>query len=114
MSQILVLANALAVTATSIGDPIRLNVTPFAGGMGREALLHIDAPIGGAGVVRLEGHNSPHAEAPAEDDSEWTTVVTLNSASPRVQEIPDLPAWIRVNVATVGTGTVSARLEGTP
>lgn len=114
MSQILTLANALALNATGIGDPIRLNVTPFAGGMGREALLHLDTAPGGASVVLLEGHNSPHAEAPDEDDDEWATVVTLNSASPLLQEIADLPAWIRVNRSVVGTGTLTARLEGTP
>ena len=52
MSQILTLATALALNATGIDDPIRLNVTPFAGGMGREALLHIDTAPGGASVVQ--------------------------------------------------------------
>lgn len=114
MSQLLTLASALAITATGIGDPIRLNETPFNGGQGREALLHLQAAVGGAGVVRLEGHNHPGADEPAEDDDGWATVATLNSSSPLLQEIPDLPAWIRVNVATAGTGTVTIKLEGTP
>ena len=35
------------------------------------------------------------------------TLVTLNSASPLTQELADLPCWIRYNVTTAGTGTVT-------
>lgn len=114
MPQIKTLATALSITATGAGDAVRLNVTPFNGGHGREALLHMQAPVGGAGVIRLEGHAKAGAGAPAAGDAGWYTVATLNSTSPLLQEIPDLPAWVRLNVATAGTGTITVKLEGTP
>ena len=112
--QLLSLAAALSITATGIQTAQRLNKTPFLGGQGRNALLHLQAAVGGAGVIKVQGHDSPSATAPASGDSGWYDVVTLNSASPLEQELQDLPAWIRLNITTAGTGTITANLVGTP
>jgi len=115
MSMIKTLAAALSVTATATGDWIQLNETPFMGGGGREdgtdgrnAILAV-TPIGGAGVVLLEGHAGP--DAPASNTTDAYTVATLNAASPARQEIL-LPRWIRTRVSVIGTGTTRIALEG--
>lgn len=114
MSQLLTIVDALDITATGAGEPVRLNVTPFAGGFGREALMHLPAAVGGSGEVDIEGHWSPSSEEPADDDDGWEAIVTLDASSPLLQELSDLPAWIRANVTTAGTGTLTVVLEGTP
>lgn len=111
-NNIVKIANALSVTSTGIGTAVRLGKTPLLGGHGREGILHLDAPVGGSGVVAIQGHPSREAKEPASGDAGWTTLLTLNASSTRVQEIKDLPGWIRPNVTTVGTGTVTVSLEG--
>ena len=49
--------------------------------------------------------------APADNDANWTDIVSLDAASALRQEI-ELPLWIRVNVTTAGTGTATLSLEG--
>ncbi|NII54395.1 hypothetical protein [Luteibacter sp. SG786] len=105
------LATALDITATGIGAGIRCNKTPFLGGQGRNALLINNAAVGGSGVVKIQGNPSNSATAPASGDSGWTDIVSLTATSPLEQEIV-LPNWIRVNVTTLGTGTVTIMLEG--
>lgn len=112
MPMIIKLATAQAVTATGAAAPVRLDKTPFLGGQGHEALCYLDAPVGGAGVVKIQGHASDSATAPLTADVGWYDVLTLNSASGLSNEIADLPQWIRSNVTTVGTGTVNITLEG--
>ncbi|MBE2259501.1 MAG: hypothetical protein IAE88_11620 [Rhodobacteraceae bacterium] len=111
-NNIVKIANALSVTATGIGAAVRLGKTPLLGGHGREGILMLDAAVGGSGVVAIQGHPSREAKEPTEGDSGWATLVTLNASSARVQEIKDLPGWIRPNVTTTGTGTVTVSLQG--
>lgn len=112
MPNIINIVTALDITATGASTPVRLSKTPLLGGWGREGLLHLDAPVGGSGVVAVQGHPSTSKTAPATGDSGWATIATLNAASPLLQEIADLPNWIRINVTTAGTGTLTATLEG--
>lgn len=107
----LALATALSITATAIEAPILCNVSPFLGGQGRNALLKNDAAVGGAGVVKIQGNPLAGSTAPADNDAGWVDIVSLVAASPLEQEI-ELPRWIRVNITTLGTGTVTISLEG--
>jgi hypothetical protein len=108
---ILALVSALDITATGPQAPIRCNVTPFQGGQGKSAILNCKAAIGGSGVVKVQGNPSPLADTPANNDPGWVDIVSLTSASDLRQEI-EVPCWIRVNVATAGTGTATLKLEG--
>ncbi len=74
---------------------VHLDVSPLAGGHGRNAIAHI--PEGAS----LEGHNSVYDE-PAADDDGWFAVAEGETG---VVEIDDLPQWIR---ATGG----EVKLEG--
>lgn len=103
--------NNVAITALAIGVPVRNNVTPLAGGTQRNALLINNAAIAGGGAVKIQGNPSPDAAAPADNDAGWADIVTLNAAAPLEQEII-LPAWIRYNITTIGTGNATVSLEG--
>lgn len=106
------LANALSITGVAIQAGIALNESPFLGGAGRNAILALDAPVGGAGVILVQGHAGlPGKTLPASGDAGWTTIVTLNAASPLEQEIA-LPLYIRTNISVLGTGTITAKLKG--
>lgn len=106
------LAAALSITGTGAQAGILLNESPFMGGAGRNAILELDAPVGGAGSILVQGHAGlPGKTLPAAGDAGWTTIVTLNAASPLSQEIA-LPLYIRTNVAVAGTGTITAKLKG--
>lgn len=103
----------VVVTAVDILAPVRLNKTPLLGGQGREAKYSIPTlPI--TGVFKLQGHSSPEATAPAEDDDGWTDLLTVNASAAQAGEISDLPGWIRANVTTAdGDGPdVAVFLEG--
>lgn len=113
MPNILNIASALSMTATGPTAGVRLGKTPLLGGYGREGKLSLSNAVGGAGVVAVQGHPSTNkTTAPDSADAGWTTIATLNSASPLQSELPDLPNWIRLNVTTAGTGTLTATLEG--
>ena len=112
MPNIVNLSSALTLTGLSIGTPVRLGKTPLLGGDGREGVLSQDAAIGGAGTVLIQGHPSQSATAPGSGDAGWYTIATLTSASRLVQELADLPSWIRPNVTVIGTGTVTLTLAG--
>jgi hypothetical protein len=95
------------VTAVDIGTPLHLNETPLAGGEGREAKYQLNAlPL--TSVIAIQGNNKQGTAVgtgasytpPAENDTGWETILTLNSASDRVGEIPDLPRWLRASVTT--------------
>lgn len=107
----LALATALDITATGPQAPILCNKSPFAGGQGKNAFLTSKAAIGGAGVVKVQGNPTAGPTAPADNDANWTDIVSLDAASALRQEI-ELPLWIRVNVVTAGTGTATLSLEG--
>ena len=108
---ILPLASALSITATAIQTPLRCNTTPFQGGQGKSAILSLNAAVGGSGVVKVQGNPSPSSTAPASGDAGWVDIVSLSASSDLQQEI-ELPCWIRTNVTTAGTGTVTIKLEG--
>ena len=105
------LATALSITATAIQAGKQLHVSPFLGGQNHNALLCLDSPIGGAGVIKIQGNPSLSKTVPADGDAGWYDIATLNAASVTSQEIK-LPAWIRTNITTLGTGTVNISLEG--
>lgn len=107
----LVVADAVDATATGAAAAVRCNATPFFGGQGHNAFLTLPAAVGGSGVVKIQGHASPAETAPASDDEGWADIVSLDADSPLRQEI-EVPAWIRANVTTAGTGTVTVNLEG--
>lgn len=106
------LAAALSITGTAIQAGIKLNESPFLGGQGRNGIVTLDAPIGGAGVVKIQGHNGDATKGiPASGDAGWTDILSLTAASPLEQEIA-LPLFIRTNITTLGTGTVTIKLKG--
>lgn len=104
------LAAALDITALGAQAGIRLNKTPFLGGSGGSAILDIQAAPAGGGVIAIQGSNLVQEAVPASGDASWATIATINAAAPLRQEI-ELPAFIRTNVTTVGTGTLTANLE---
>lgn len=106
---LLSLASALDITATGAQAAKLLNVTPFVGGRGRSAILSLAGAVGGSGVVKIQGASTDIHTTPGTSD--WSDIVSLTSASPLTQEI-ELPQWIRVNVTTAGTGTVTINCEG--
>ena len=112
------IANALSITALTPAAPtIPLNETPFLGGQGRSAMLLLNAAVGGSGVVSIQGNpgvvsaDGMQVSAPVFASAGWTDIAVLNSGSILQQEI-ELPAYIRANVTTIGTGTVTIALEG--
>lgn len=111
-----VLSASLAVATPAIGAAIAMNATPFLGGGGagggtdgRNALLHFSAPVGGAGVVLIQGHDG--IDTPASGDAGWFTIRTQNAAATTTSEIL-LPRWLRLNITVAGTGTPEVWLEG--
>ena len=95
---------ALDLTVVAAQAGLLLGETPFF--PGANATLMFSAPIGGAGVITLQG--SP-------DNATWTTIRTVNAAqsAPLAIELTDLPKYIRQNVPTAGTGTLNNYLRGT-
>jgi len=101
------------VTAADILGVEKLDTSPFMGGQGRKALLHIPVlPI--TSVLSLQGHG-PTSDGlePAEASTGWSSIVGLTSASVQLQEI-ELPQWIRYEVTTadVDGPNVPLILEG--
>ena len=98
---------AVDFTAVAAQAAVELGETPFQ--VGGNALLYFPAAIGGAGVITLEG--SPDGKT---SPSTYTTIRTLNAAQTAGLwvELTDLPAYIRMNVTTVGTGTFTPTLHG--
>jgi hypothetical protein len=106
-------AGASAPSA-SIGQgtgEILLQVSPFAGGRNRNAFLNLPT-LPTTGAVQILGTDLPAGgPPPALNDPSWAVIATINSSSPAKQEI-QLPVWMQLNVSTVGTGTLTATLEG--
>lgn len=107
------LATALSITGTGIQAPIKLDDTPFMGGKGRSGYLRLDAAVGGSGSIKVQGHNGTTngTDTPAEADTGWFDIVTLTASSPLKQEV-EWPLYIRTNIGTAGTGTITAWMEG--
>lgn len=107
------------VTTVNIGTPVLLNKTPLAGGAGRTAICHLhDLPI--TSTFKIQGHNGRGTEnadgtfdPPAEADTGWFDIATVDSTSDRVTEI-ELPLWVRVNTTVLDADgpDVVATLEG--
>lgn len=103
MSMLKTLGTAIDMTATGALAAVELGATPFF--PGANAILRLSAPIGGAGVITLQGS--------VDGTTDWYTVRTLNAAAGANVEVENLPPFIRINKTTVGTGTIaSAVLEG--
>jgi hypothetical protein len=97
------------------GEAQLLAVSPFIGGRNRNALLNIITALSGigSGVVNIVGNNAAAGgPAPGPTDPNWYTIASLTSASSNALQEIQLPTWIAVNVATGGTGTLTAQLEG--
>ncbi len=91
---------------------ILLDVSPFEGGRNRNAFLNLQAAPAGGGVIGIYGTDLPAGgPPPALNDPSWALLYTINASSPLKQEI-QLPVWIQANVTTLGTGSVTATLEG--
>ena len=117
MSQLKVLASAVALTGTAIGAAISLDKTPWGpGGYGRNGVIEMDEHPGGAAVVKWQGHNGlADGSTPGSGDSGWYDLHTTpwsTATSPLQIEIA-IPRWIRYNITTLGTGTLTAVLRGT-
>lgn len=103
MSMLKTLGTAIDMTATGALAEVELGATPFF--PGANAILRLSAPIGGSGVITLQGR--------AKDSSTWYTVRTINAAAGEIVEVENLPPFIRINKTTAGTGTIAAAvLEG--
>ncbi len=103
MPMLKTLGSAVDMTATGATDAVELGHTPFF--PGGNAILRLSAPIGGAGVIQVQGADK--AAGP------WTTLTTVNAAAGTDVEIVSLPRFIRLNKSTAGTGTIAnAYLEG--
>ena len=98
---------AVNMASTGALAGLKLGETPFQ--LGGNAKLYFPAAIGGAGVITLEG--SPDGNT---SPSTYTTIRTLNAAQTAGLwvELTNLPAYIRMNVTTAGTGTVTPTLHG--
>lgn len=98
---------AVNLTVTGALAGVELGATPFQ--LGGNALLFFPAAIGGAGVITLEG--SPDGNT---SPSTYTPIRTLNAAQTAGLwvELTDLPAYIRMNVTTAGTGSFTPTLHG--
>lgn len=107
------LCSALSTAATGAQAGIRLNTTPFKGGMGREAILALNAAVPAGVTVLIQGHPSPLKDVPATGDAAWTTLATLTSTTKLRQELSELPYWIRVNISVASAGSVTIDLEKT-
>ena len=96
-----ILKIAAVVTSVDIGAPVALTTTPLLGGAGREAKYQLAAlPL--TSTVLLQGAaKDADGAAPEEASTDWTTLLTLTSASDLVGQIDDLPDFIRWNTTVL-------------
>lgn len=105
---------AADVTTVNKGDAIALNKTPLLGGWGREGIINIPVlPL--TSTVKLQG--APAAatgEAPDAASTDWADLLTITSASEQVQQIDDLPEYIRYSTTVLDADgpAVNLYLEG--
>lgn len=103
MGMLKTLGTAIDMTGTGALPAVELNATPFF--PGSNAILRLSAPVGGAGVIQIQGADSA--------DGPWTTQQTVNAAAGDQVEVTSLPKFIRLNKSTAGTGSIAtAYLEG--
>lgn len=99
------------VTSVAIGTPIELNATPFMGGAGRNAIVRIPV-LPTTSTVLLQGAGNSGDGVPASGSAEWTTLLTLTSASERQYEIA-IPQYIRWRTTVLAAApNVEIYLEG--
>lgn len=91
------------MTATGALAALELGDTPFQ--LGGNAKLFFPEPIGGAGVIQIQG--SP-------DGTTWTLHKSLVASDTESQwvELFDLPMHLRMNVTVAGTGSFIPTLHG--
>lgn len=111
--QLITLAAGVALTGTAIGPAVALFQTPQGpGGAGRDVLVEIDVPPGGAAVIAFQTHPGLVSKAvPASGDAGWVTAATFNATAP-LQAIAPSGAFCRYNITTLGTGTLNMRVTG--
>ncbi len=114
-SMLKILASAVALTGTAIGAAISCLDTPFLGGSGRKGVIEIDDHPGGAAVVKWQGHNGlADKSVPASGDAGWFDLegTPWTTATSKLAIEVVIPVYIRYNITTLGTGTLTARLRG--
>ena len=100
--------NIVTVPASGT-DPIKLDVTPLAGGWGRECKAHLGSNTGVSTGVLLQGHDGmADGSDPPSNDAGWFDLLEAPQTAP-VVEIEDTPMWVRKGGATL-TGPIT--LEG--
>jgi hypothetical protein len=113
---LLQLAAAVALTGTAIGPAIPCFQTPSGpGGAGRDGFILIDTAPGGAAVIKWQGHPGLVSKAvPASGDAGWYDLVGTpwTTATSPLQIPVSIPAFIRYNITTLGTGALTAFLHG--
>lgn len=103
MAMLRALGANVDMTAVAALPAVKLGETPFF--PGGNAILRLSAPVGGAGVIQVQGSDSATGT--------FTTLATVNAASGTDVEILNLPQYIRLNKSTAGTGTIATvNLEG--
>jgi hypothetical protein len=116
MSQFLTLASAVALTGTAIGAAIACDRTPWGpGSAGRNGTIEIDDHPGGAAVVKWQGHDGlADKSTPASGDAGWYDLegTPWTTATSKLAIEIAVPRFIRYNITTLGTGTLTARLRG--
>ena len=88
------------VTSVDIGAPVDSGKTQF--GNGRNAILFLPTAILTSTVLVQTAPVNPNTKAvPAEDSDLWTTVATLTSADPAMQEVTGLQRFLRWNTTVL-------------
>ena len=93
------MTNIVTITTT---DAVKLDVSPVAGGWGREGKANLGDNAAVESGVLLEGHDGlPDGSEPESGDAGWYTLLEAPQAAP-VVEIADLPLYIRGGAAIAG------------
>lgn len=95
------MTNIVTITSDDT-DGVKLDVSPVAGGWGREGKAHLGDNAAVATGVLLEGHDGlPDGSVPEQADDGWYTLLEAPQDAP-VVEIADLPMFIRAGAAIAG------------
>jgi hypothetical protein len=113
----LTIADNVVLTGTAIGPAVACFQTPTGpGGAGRGGTVVCEYPPGGAAVVKFQGHPGLASKAvPASGDAGWYDLhgTPWTTATNDLIVPVDIPAFIRYNITTLGTGVLTAGLRGT-
>lgn len=81
---------------------VKLDVSPVAGGWGREAKLHLGDNTAVEAGVLLEGHDGlANGDTPGIADDGWYTLLEAPQTA-AVVEVADLPLFVRTGAAQDG------------